>query len=125
MPLPLATGGSIDLRSLTAGASIAEALSSIGAIRLSMTISVGPPIMIRCSTSSRRTSTRRRRVSTAAASSTARRGCLFLPPRMKGEDGLLRMIQSTATRHRSPIATAPAAIMNRLPLSPTIVSIIG
>lgn len=52
-------------------------------------------------------------------------GCLFLPPRTKGEEGLLRISRSTAARHRRPIATAPAAIMNRLVLSPRIVSIIG
>ena len=40
----------------------------------STTISVGPPIISRCSTLSRRTSTSRRRPSTGAASTTARRG---------------------------------------------------
>ena len=41
----------------------------------SMTISVGPPIIIRCSASSRRISTSRRRASTAAVSMTASRDC--------------------------------------------------
>ena len=40
----------------------------------STTMSVGPPIISRCSTLSRRTSTSRRRPSTAAASITASRG---------------------------------------------------
>ena len=50
----------------------------------STTMSVGPPIIRRCSTLSRRTSTSRRRPSTAAASITARRGMrprLVLAPR--------------------------------------------
>ena len=48
----------------------------------STTRSLGPPINIRCSVSSRRTSTSRRRASTAAASRTARRGWRLLPPRI-------------------------------------------
>src|SRR3954449_7342127 len=49
-------------------------------------MSVGPPIIRRCSTLSRRTSTRRRRPSTAAASITASRGIrprwVFAPSRL-------------------------------------------
>jgi len=45
-------------------------MNGIAPIPLSMTISVGPPIITRCSTLSRRTRTKRRRASTAVASNT-------------------------------------------------------
>jgi hypothetical protein len=92
--------------------------SSCRAMRLSMTMSVGPPIMTRCSTSSRRISTSRRRVSTAVASSTARRGWRFLPPRMKVEAARLRISQKTPTSARSATATMMMAVSRVAPWPP-------
>lgn len=83
---------------------------------LSITISVGPPIITRCSTLSRRTRTSLRRASTAVASRTCKRGWRFLPPRMKGEDPpRRRMIHKMIAKARSAAPTPTTATMRLLP----------
>ena len=80
-PFDVASGKGIARARFSPGAGMRGAAGSrtaAGAARTilaSTTTSVGPPIIIRCSTLSRRTSNRRRRASTVAYSMTASRGC--------------------------------------------------
>lgn len=78
----------------------------------STTTSVGPPMRIRCSTSSRRTRTSRLWLSTAVASITARRVLRLRPPATKVPKFMLRIIftmNSTATNAASATRTQKMA----------------
>ena len=66
-------------------------------ISRSTTTSVGPPIRMRCSTSSRRTSTSRRWLSTAAASITASRVLRLRPPATKVPKVIERTMRTTTS----------------------------
>ena len=94
----------------------------------STTMSLGPPIISRCSTLSRRTSTRRRRPSTGAASITARRGwrprCAAAPTRVAAEaanepEGQRR---SGRARSRTPRRSARSETLPRRTNYPSAVS---